>query len=76
MEGPEEAPGIARGITWPTPLACYRHNPTSDKEEENRWKWMDMKFMKPFNMDGMECFVSFSVESLEGRARAVALNGN
>lgn len=32
VEGPEEAPGIARGITWPAPLACYQHNPTSDEE--------------------------------------------
>lgn len=37
VEGPEEAPGIARGIAWPAPLACYRHNPTSDKEQENGW---------------------------------------
>lgn len=35
VEGPEEAPGIARGITWPAPLACYQHNPTSDEEQEN-----------------------------------------
>lgn len=75
MDGPEEAPGSAGGITWPTPLACYQSSPTLDKEKENGWMG-DMKFKKPFNMDGTECFVSFSVESWEGRAHAVALNGN
>lgn len=74
VEGPEEAPGTAGGITWPTPLACFQHNPTAYKEQENGW--MDIEYMRSFNMDGMECCVSFSVESLEGRAHAEALNGN
>lgn len=38
--------------------------------------WTDMKHMKSINVVGMECCVSFSVESSQGRARAVALNGN
>lgn len=33
--GPEEAPGAAGGVTRPTPLACFHHNPTADKAQEN-----------------------------------------
>lgn len=76
VEGPEEeAPGSAGGITWPTPLACFQHNPTADKEWENGW--MDgYKIYKAIQhgWHGVLCVLQRG--ELGGRARAVALNGN